>query len=699
MTISQGPHHIDDTLAFTVTTHTPSTGAAADADAVPDYRIYEDETSTAILTGSMAKLDDANTLGFYSEQITLSAANGFEVGKTYNIYVTAAVGSVTGTISAGFKVHAPIATQASVDTVDDFLDTEIAAIKAKTDNLPADPADASDIAASFSTVNSTLSTIAGYIDTEVAAILADTNELQTDFADGGRIDLLIDAIKAKTDNLPAAPAATGDIPTVATIADAVWEEAIADHSGTAGSTAEALGAAGSAGDPWTTALPGAYSSGQAGYIVGTNLNATVSSRATQTSVDTIDGIVDTILADTAELQTDLTDGGRLDLLVDAIKVKTDNLPTDPADASDVAAAVAALNDLSASDIRTAIGLASANLDTQLADLPTNAELSTALGTADDAVLAAIADVPTVSEFNARTLASADYATASDLAAANTSISNANTTLLAAVGDVPTNTEFNARTLAAADYATATNLAAANTSIANANSTLHSAISGVSGANATAVADAVWDEALSGHTTSGTAGQILGNLTLAAIADSVWDEATSGHSTIGTTGKALSDAGSAGDPWETSIGNGSAYSEGQAGQLLSKLRTEVANATVIVLPNDPIEDDLCHLYGQLVLPNGRLASAISLKLELSSTIPIKLDSGRPVAYREIIARTDTDGYIVSTAANGTVVQYQPIARTDKLSVGNATWSITSDDLKFAQESFYANGTTLDIATLI
>jgi len=33
-------------------------------------------------------------------------------------------------------------------------------------------------------------------------IETDTNELQTDLADGGRIDLLIDAIKAKTDDLP-----------------------------------------------------------------------------------------------------------------------------------------------------------------------------------------------------------------------------------------------------------------------------------------------------------------------------------------------------------------------------------------------------------------------------------------------------------------------------------------------------------------
>ena len=33
-----------------------------------------------------------------------------------------------------------LATQASVDTIDDYLDTEVAAIKAKTDNLPASPA-------------------------------------------------------------------------------------------------------------------------------------------------------------------------------------------------------------------------------------------------------------------------------------------------------------------------------------------------------------------------------------------------------------------------------------------------------------------------------------------------------------------------------------------------------------------------------
>jgi len=41
-----------------------------------------------------------------------------------------------------------------------------------------------------------LATVAGYLDTEIAAILADTNELQTDWTNGGRLDLLIDSIVA-----------------------------------------------------------------------------------------------------------------------------------------------------------------------------------------------------------------------------------------------------------------------------------------------------------------------------------------------------------------------------------------------------------------------------------------------------------------------------------------------------------------------
>lgn len=129
-----GRWEIDDVVTFAANTHTPATGAATDADAVPDYRVYENETTTPILTGSMALLDGSNTIGFYSEAITLSAANGFENGKCYTIYVSATVGGITGTISHTFQVEAALATQTSVDTVDDFLDTEITDIR---NRLPA----------------------------------------------------------------------------------------------------------------------------------------------------------------------------------------------------------------------------------------------------------------------------------------------------------------------------------------------------------------------------------------------------------------------------------------------------------------------------------------------------------------------------------------------------------------------------------
>lgn len=96
---------IGDSLVFSVTTHSPSTNALTDADAVPTYRIYGDETGTPILTGSMAKLDDANTTGFYSEEIECTSGNGFENGKSYTIYITATVSSVTAGQSISFKAY------------------------------------------------------------------------------------------------------------------------------------------------------------------------------------------------------------------------------------------------------------------------------------------------------------------------------------------------------------------------------------------------------------------------------------------------------------------------------------------------------------------------------------------------------------------------------------------------------------------
>lgn len=450
------------------------------------------------------------------------------------------------------------ASQTSVDTIDGIVDSILL--------------DTAEIGAAGAGLTALASASAlATVDSNVDAIKVITDELgDTLEDDGGTYRFTANALEQ-------APTG-GSAPTAADIADAVWEELLTDHSGTTGSTAEALGAAGSAGDPWATALPGAYGSGSAGKIIGDNINATISSRASQTSVDdvptnaelatalgtaddatlsaisAVDAKIDIIdtNVDSVKSKTDsltfttanrvdstaitvsdktgyaLSSGGvqaiwdaltsalttsgsigkwivdKLDVVlstrlasasytapdnssITSIKTKTDQLTfgtanrvdaqvygiqsgavtaaaiasdaiTDAKVASDVtiasvtgavgsvtgnvggnvtgsvgsvatggitAASIATdaidadaiatdavteiqsgLSTLNAAGVRTAIGLASANLDTQLDALPTNAELATALGTADDAVLSAIAGLNNVSTAQVQTAAAA-----------------------------------------------------------------------------------------------------------------------------------------------------------------------------------------------------------------------------------------------------------------------------------------------------
>ena len=99
---------IGDNLVFSICTHDPDTGILTDADSAPTYRIYEDETATPILNGTMSTLDAGNTDGFYTELIACTAANGFEDGKNYTIYISATVDSDTGGICYGFKAKSNI---------------------------------------------------------------------------------------------------------------------------------------------------------------------------------------------------------------------------------------------------------------------------------------------------------------------------------------------------------------------------------------------------------------------------------------------------------------------------------------------------------------------------------------------------------------------------------------------------------------
>lgn len=105
------------------------------------------------------------------------------------------------------------------------------------------------------------------------------------------------AVTVGTNNDKTGYSLTVTPPTSADIADAVWDEALAGHT-TAGTTGKALSDAGAAGDPWSTAVPGAYGTGTAGYILGTNLDATVSSRSTLTAAAVNTEVVDALNVDT-----------------------------------------------------------------------------------------------------------------------------------------------------------------------------------------------------------------------------------------------------------------------------------------------------------------------------------------------------------------------------------------------------------------
>lgn len=280
---------------------------------------------------------------------------------------------------------------------------------------------------------SNLAVVAGYLDTEIAAI------------------------KAKTDNLPASPAATSDIPSAATIADAVWDEATSGHQ-TAGTTGKALTDAGAAGTPptvgqiadavWDEAQSGHTTAGTFGKFLdaavsgvstgglsaadiadavldeamaGHTTPGTLGQAVADILVDTgttLQGELDGIQADTEDIQSRLPAAlvsGRIDASVGAMAA--DVVTASALAASAVSEIQSGLSTLDAAGIRTALGLASANVDTQLAAI--NA-LATAIQGYVDTEVAAI---------KAKTDAlPSDPADASDIAASFSSLASTLSTI-------------------------------------------------------------------------------------------------------------------------------------------------------------------------------------------------------------------------------------------------------------------------------
>lgn len=303
------------------------------------------------------------------------------------------------------------ANEATLTTIAGYIDTEVAAIKAKTDNLPASPAATGDIpsaatiadavwdeaiadhigagAAGLSLINAetyaanvslnfdlllgTLMLEWGTL-TGATSTTANTGGLLADDAPVGALLVItggtgVGQVRRITDYVSATgvatvspawtitPDSTSDYSiladadssagslTAAAIADAVWDELVADHTGV-GSTGEALGAAGGgvtaaaiADAVWDEALSGHVTAGSAGKALGD-----------------IDTDTSAILVDTG---------------------------------TDIPASITALNDLDAAGVRAAVGLAAANLDTQLAaiDDAVDTEVASILAAVDTEVAA------------------------------------------------------------------------------------------------------------------------------------------------------------------------------------------------------------------------------------------------------------------------------------------------------------------------
>lgn len=127
---------------------------------------------------------------------------------------------------------------------------------------------------------------------------------------------------------------------------------------------------------WGEALPGAYGAGEAGNILGTNLDGLISD-------------IPNAASNAAAVWDEATAGhvgaGSFGKAVVDIKAKTDNLPADPADASDVAALIAAVQ-ADTNDIQTRLpaALVSGRMDVSVGamadDVVTAAALAADAGT-------------------------------------------------------------------------------------------------------------------------------------------------------------------------------------------------------------------------------------------------------------------------------------------------------------------------------
>ncbi len=171
----------DDVPGLIAALNDPTVGAIADAVLDEDMTAHQSQGSLGQAIGDPGA--DADTL--YGSIVT--GATGANISADI-IAVKAETAVIVDDTSNTLDTK--------LNTIDDFLDTEIAAIVAAVITNAAGADIAADIIA---------------LKAETVSILADTNILQVEWANGGRLDLIIDAILADTVIIGAAGAGLTDL--------------------------------------------------------------------------------------------------------------------------------------------------------------------------------------------------------------------------------------------------------------------------------------------------------------------------------------------------------------------------------------------------------------------------------------------------------------------------------------------------------
>jgi hypothetical protein len=305
---------VGDTLYALFTTRSFSTGAPTQLAGTPVVSAYENESLTQITSGVTLGVDHDSVTGLNLVTVVASGANGFETGKDYHLVIT--TGTVGGVSVVG-EVVFRFTLARSAAAVDLANGTDgLGAIKTDTAAILVDTAVIGSTGQGLTSLatQASVNTIDDFLDTEIAAILSDTNAILVDT--GTTLQAELDAIEA------------------AVITNAAGVDIAADIIALKAETAAILVDTGTTLDAALAVVDGNVDSILVDTAEIGAAGAGLTALATQASVDTIDGIVDAILLDTAEIGAagagltalaTQTSVNTVDTVVDAIKVQTDKL--------------------------------------------------------------------------------------------------------------------------------------------------------------------------------------------------------------------------------------------------------------------------------------------------------------------------------------------------------------------------------------